>query len=153
MVFKLDKFVFTNPLLRLIKLSNHNRDKQFIKELCKSCSKNDSVIYYLSIDENICGLIGVSVNKVDSIPCLQIDYIYVKEEYRKNEFEELGNKRISEFLLFFCIETAKEIQTKIGLRWLALIADNSELEKFYINYFQFTKYKTKNNIPLLFIAL
>ena len=153
MVFKLDKFVSTNPLLKLISISSKDRDKQFIKELCKSCSKNDSVIYTLSIDNDICGFIGVSVNKVDSIPCLQIDYIYVKEVYRKTEFEELNNKRISEFLLFFCIDIAKEIQSKIGLRWLALIADNSELEKFYVSYFKFTKYKTKNNIPLLFIGL
>ena len=153
MVFKLEKFISTNPLKKLICLSKNDRDRQFIKELCKSCSKNDSVIYFLIIDENICGLIGTSVNKVDSIPCMQIDYIFVKEEYRKIEFEELNNKRISEFLLFFCIDIAKEIQSKIGLRWLALIADNSELETFYVSYFKFTKYKTNNNIPLLFIRL
>lgn len=153
MLFKIDKFVSENPFLKLIRLANHDRSRQFIKELCKSCSKKDTVIYYLYIGEEICGFVGISVNKIDNIPCLQVDYIYVKEEYRKSEFEELNQKRISEFLIFLCMEIGKDLQSKIGLRWLALMPDNNELEVFYIEYFKFTKYKTKNNIHILFLSL
>lgn len=154
MVFELNKFHSSNPLHKFIHLTNDDRQKQFIKALCKGCQKNDTVIYCLSIDKNICGMVGLSVSRVDNIPCLHVDYIFVKEDYRKNTYKELDNKKISEYLMSISISLATEIKEKAGLRWLVLNPDNSELEKFYIETFKFTKYKTaKDKLVYLFIAL
>lgn len=154
MLFELNKFNSHNSLQKLINLTNDDRQKQFIKALSKGCQKNDTVIYYLSINGDICGFIGLSASRVDNIPCLHVDYLFVKEEYRKIIYEELNNKKISEYLISLSISLATEIKDKIGLRWLALNPDNSELEKFYIENFKFTKYKTtKDKLIYLFIAL
>ena len=154
MLFELNKFHSSNPLQKLIHLTNEDRQRQFIKALCKGCQKGETVIYYLNIDNNICGIIGLSASRVDNIPCLHVDYIFVKEDYRKNIYEELNNKKISEYLISVSISLATEIKEKIGLRWLVLNPDNSELEKFYIDTFKFTKYKTaKDKLTYLFIAL
>ncbi len=154
MLFELNKFNSSNLLQKLINLTNDDRQKQFIKALCKGCQKNDTVIYYLSIDNDICGMIGLSASRVDNIPCLHIDYIFVKEDYRKNIYEHLNNKKISEYLISVSMSLATEIKEKLGLRWLVLNPDNSELEKFYIDTFKFTKYKTaKDKLIYLFIAL
>lgn len=154
MLFELNKFNSSHPLQKLINLTNDDRQKQFIKALYKGCQNSDTVIYYLSIDNDICGMIGLSASRVDNIPCLHIDYLFVKEEYRKNIYENLNNKKISEYLISLAISLATEIKEKMGLRWLVLNPDNSELEKFYIDSFKFTKYKTsKDKLIYLFIAL
>ena len=154
MLFELNKFTSYNPLHRLINLTNDDRQKQFIKALCKGCQKSDTVIYYLCLDGNICGFIGLSSTRVDNIPCLHIDYLFVKEDYRKVIYEALDNKKISEYLISMSIALAIEVKEKIGLRWLALNPDNGKLEKFYIDSFKFIKYKTtKDKLVYLFIAL
>lgn len=154
MLFELNKFNTHNPLHKLINLTNDNRQKQFIQALCKGCQKSDTVIYYLCLNGNICGFIGLSSNRIDNIPCLHIDYLFVKEDYRKVTYKELDNKKISEYLISISMALAIEVKEKIGLRWLALNPDNGELEKFYIDSFKFVKYKTtKDKLVYLFIAL
>jgi hypothetical protein len=91
---------------------------------------------------------------VDNIPCLHMDYLFVKEEYRKIIYTELDNKKISEYLISISMALAMEVKEKIGLRWLVLNPDNDELEKFYIDSFKFVKHKTKKEkLVYLFMAL
>ena len=154
MLFELNKFKTQNPLKKLINLTNDDRQKQFIKALCRGCEKSDTVVYYLCLDGNICGFIGLSSSRVDNIPCLHMDYLFVKEEYRKIIYAELDNKKISEYLISISMALAMEVKEKIGLRWLVLNPDNDELEKFYIDSFKFVKHKTKKEkLVYLFMAL
>lgn len=47
-----------------------------------------------------------------------------------------------------------DIKNCISLRWLILTPDNEELEKYYIDSFEFTKYRSKkDNVVYLFIAI
>jgi hypothetical protein len=154
MHFKLEKYTSSNLFLKLINLTNDNRHKEFIKLLSKSCLKGDTIVYVLKIDDEICGFIGLSASKIDSIPCINIDYLHVVEKYRKNIFENLNNQKISEFLISFSIKKAVDIKNSVGLRWLILTPDNEELEKYYIDSFEFTKYKSKkDDVVYLFIAI
>jgi len=154
MLFELKKFVSLNPISQLIKLTKDERQKQFIKELSKSCNKGDSVIYCLVLENNICGFVGLSASKIDSIPCINVEYIYVVEDYRKMTYMDLDNQKISEFLISFCISLAVKWKNSIGLRWLTLMPDNKDLEEFYIETFDFTQYKAKKDkITYLFIAV
>ena len=154
MNFSLHKYISSNPLTKLINLTDDDRQKQFIKELSKSCSKGDVVIYYLKCGNDICGFIGISSSKVDEIPCVHIDYLFVIEEYRSKIYKNLDNIKISQYLIKFIISLTKEIKQNIGLRWLALNPDNDKLEKFYIDNFKFVKFKSKKDkLIYLFIAL
>lgn len=73
MNFKLKKFSYTNPISKFIELTKDERQKQFIKLLSKGCQKGDTVIYYLVLDDEICGFVGHSASKIDNIPCINID--------------------------------------------------------------------------------
>lgn len=154
MLFELKKF--TNALLssKFINLTKDERQKQFIKLLSKSCQKGDAVVYCLTLNDEICGFVGIGTSKIDSIPCVNIDYIHVVEKYRKITYSDLDNQKISQYLISFCLSICAEFRSNIGFRWLVLTPDNNELEKFYVESFKFTKYKTqKEKITYLFIAI
>jgi hypothetical protein len=154
MPFELKKFYSINPVPKLIKLTQDDRQKQFIKLLSKSCQNGDTVIYYLTLNNEICGFVGLSASKIDTIPCINIDYIYVVESYRKIAYNDLDNKKISEYIMSFCLSLSTDLKNSIGFRWLVLTPDNTELEKFYIESFKFIKYKAqKEKITYLFIAI
>ena len=154
MLFELKKSSSNSLNSKFITLTNDERQKQFIKLLSKSCQKGDTVIYYLTVDDDICGFVGLSASKIDNIPCINIDYIHVVEKYRKVTYTDLDYKKISEYLLSFCLSLSSELKSSIGFRWLVLTPDNNELEKFYIESFKFIKYKTqKNKVIYLFIAI
>jgi hypothetical protein len=154
MLFELKKF--TNIALgsKFINLAKDERQKQFIKLLSKSCQKGDTVVYCLTLDDDICGFVGLGASKIDNIPCINIDYIYVVEKYRKITYSDLDNQKISEYLISFCLSLSAEFKNSIGFRWLVLTPDNNELEKFYVESFKFIKYKAqKEKITYLFIAI
>lgn len=92
------------------------------------------------------------MNKINNIPCISIEYLLVKEEYRKKIYEELDKKFISEFLIYFVYELGKKLKNDIGIRWLALIPDNAQLEKYYINTYKFVKYENNKKV-FLFLSL
>ncbi len=154
MIFKLKKFNSIDVSSILKSLTIIEREKSFIKEIVKKCKKDDVVIYILYYDELICGFIAMSVNKIDEIPTIEIEYIFVKDEFRKYSYKNLSNLKISEYLIFEAIKISFEIKEKIGIRWLSLVPDNEVLEKYYIEKLNFIKYKSKkNNKIYLFIAL
>jgi hypothetical protein len=154
MLFELKKLTSSSLSSKFITLTKDERQKQFIKLLSKGCQKGDTVIYYLTVDGKICGFVGLSASKIDNIPCINIDYIHVVEKYRKLIYTDLDNKKISEYLVSFCLSLSSDLKKSIGFRWLVLTPDNSELEKFYTESFKFIKYKTqKDKITYLFIAI
>lgn len=147
----LNKFYNTNPFRKLISLAATERERDFTKSICKKC-ESDVVIYYLSQGHIVYGFIAISVNKINDIPCISIEYLLVKEEYRKKSYEELDKKRISEFLLFFVYDLGLNLKEQIGLRWLSLLPDNNPLEKYYIETYNFTKFKFDKK-KFLFLSL
>lgn len=154
MLFELKKITSSSLISKFTTLTKDERQKQFIKLLSKSCQKGDTVIYYLTVDDEIYGFVGLSASKIDNIPCINIDYIHVVEKYRKLIYSDLDNKKISKYLVSFCLSLASDLKKSIGFRWLVLTPDNTELEKFYTESFKFIKYKTqKDKITYLFIAI
>lgn len=147
----LNKFNNINPFRKLISLASNERERDFIKDTCTK-SKEDVIIYYLSQGQIIYGFVAVSVNKISNIPCISIEYLLVKKEYRKQTFEQLDKKFISEFLIYFVYELGKELKNKIGLRWLALIPDNASLERYYIDRYKFVKFVNDKKV-FLFLSL
>lgn len=135
----LNKFNTINSFRKLISLASNERERTFIKDICKKCGE-DIIIYYLSQGQIIYGFVAVSVNKINDIPCISIEYLLVKEE--------LDKKFISEFLIYFVYELGKKLKNDIGLR----CPDNTQLEKYYINTYKFVKYKNNKKV-FLFLSL
>jgi len=107
------------------------RESIFIKDICKRVLKSSSVLYVLMNKEKTLGFIALSVTSIDSLPSLQVDYLFVNKLYRGVSLEVLENTKTSIYLIEFAIEIAKEIQEKVGLRSLVLLPDSQRLEKIY----------------------
>ena len=68
------------------------------------------------------GLISLSVSSISDAPVAQVDYLFVDFNFRKLYIKEL-NDTISNYLITFSLEIAKNIQDTIGLKYLALYPD------------------------------
>jgi len=122
-------------ILSALKLSstsdNAQREKLFIEDICKRVQKRGTVLYLLRDEDETFGFIALSVSSIDTFPSLQVDYIFVSEQYRGVCLEALDNSKTSTYLMEFAIEIAKEIQDKVGLRYLVLLPDNDRLQDVY----------------------
>ncbi len=141
-MLELKKYNATNANYRLaidilsnLKLSdnldNSEREKLFIEDICKRVQKNGTVIYLLRDADETFGFIALSVSSIDTFPSLQVDYIFVSEPYRGVALKKLDHSKTSTYLIEFAIETAKEIQEQVGLRYLVLLPDNDRLQTVY----------------------
>ena len=112
-------------------LDNSQREKLFIEDICKRVQKNGTVIYLLRDGSETFGFIALSVSSIDTFPSLQVDYIFVSEPYRGVPLKTLDDSRTSTYLIEFAIEMAKDIQERVGLRYLVLLPDNDRLQSVY----------------------
>ena len=150
MSFKI-RHINNSDKLSFLNLAQNDRERGFIKISVQASTKNDTFIYVLENNNECVGFLALSASRVDSIPSVLVDYIFIAPKYRKECFEELDNAKISEFLLSFAVETAKTIQKSIGVRWLALLPDNDKLEAYYKENFGFTHTKIKQNKHIYFL--
>ena len=141
-MLELKKYTSTNASYRLgidvlstVELSQDieqsQREKYFIKDICKRVQKPSTVLYHLKDEEVTLGLIALSVSSIGEFPSLQIDYLFVNRTYRGKPLEILDDLKTSTYLIEFAIEIAKEIQEIAGLRYLVLLPDNDKLQDVY----------------------
>lgn len=139
--------------LKFLSQALNERERSFIKSTFKASDKNDTVIYVLENDDLPLAFIALSASRVDAIPVVLIDYIFVACALRKQPIVELANVKISEFLLSVAMRKVNELQKSIGIRWLALLPDNEQLELFYISHFGFSSYREKTKQTYLFYKI
>lgn len=112
-------------------LEQSQREKTFIEDICKQIQKSNTVLYVLKNADEILGLISLSASSIDNFPSLQVDYLFVNNTYRGQSLEVLDDSKASNYLVEFAIETAKEIQKTIGLKYVVLLPDNDRLRDIY----------------------
>ncbi len=149
----LEKLAKTNPKQKLIKLASNDREARFIKKVCSDCQKGDVVVYALKSEDVFIAFIALSASKVDFIPCIQIEYLFVKEDFRKLKITELDNEKISTWLIKFSIEVSRKISDSIGIRWLVLQSDNKKLDDYYKIEHKFVEYIDKSKRAFLFLKI
>ena len=128
-----DKISFSDDTI------SRGREESFIKDISNRVKQSKSVLYTLELDNQIVGLVSVSAMSIKEQPSLQIDYIFVSNEYRGKVLDELDRLKPFRFLIEFVINLAKDIKKQIGLNYLILSPDNDELK---------SKYKNLNFLPL-----
>lgn len=121
----LDKIVLSESL------EASSRETLFIKDICKRIKKSKSVLYVLKNDDDIIGLIALSVTSIEEQPSLQIDYILVDKKHQGKDLEILDNCKPFRYLIEFAIDLAESLQPKIGLRYIVLSPDNDNLKEKY----------------------
>ena len=82
-------------------------------------------------DRQIFGLIALSASRIDDLPCVQVDYLFVSATYRKQAFSELGDIKISQYLINYAIQAGTQIKETIGVKFLLLLPADDALIKTY----------------------
>ena len=108
-----------------------NREEIFLKDICNRVQKSKTVLYTLKDDDNIVGLISLSVTSITEQPSLQIDYILVNKIYQGKILEDLDDTKPFRYMIEFTIDLAKDLQSKIGLRYIVLSPDNDDIKAKY----------------------
>ena len=132
---KIISYNFSTTLLNKLILSDDiissNREELFIKDICKRVQKSKTVLYTLENDGDIIGLVSLSATTISEQPSLQIDYILVNKLYQGKVLSDLDDTKPFRFLIEFAIDLAKELQDKIGLRYIVLSPDNDDIKAKY----------------------
>ena len=152
-IFNPKKFVSSKLPTSYFEKTSNDHERQFIKQLSTSCEKGSIVVYALELDSKLAGLVGLSASRVDSIPTVQIDYIFVSPEFRNKKFKELADTKISTYMIDLAIVLSKKLSSEVGIRWLALVPDNDKLENFYCKEFAFKPHNDRDKQRYLFLKI
>ena len=112
-------------------------EEEYIKKIYSEFKKGKTKIYLLltpSVSEDIIrGLVALSVSRLDNAPAVLIDYIYIRPQDRKMDFEiGKGNfMKLSQLLVEFSIECALNVRKIVGVHLLILEPAHDKLIPFY----------------------
>jgi len=136
-------------LLNILEFKNE-KEKLLVEYTLKKAIRGSTKIYFFKLKKFI-GLVALSTGNIiidkEIFPSINIDLLFVTKSYRKTLLKEY-NKKISEILLDFCFEISKNIQEKVGVRFISLYPYNNETK--LINFYK--KYgfiELKNNFMIL----
>ena len=113
-----------------------DREKELLVYTIKEHNKNKNTFYVLKLDNKSVGMVSLKFNNISDNPTLDIDYLFVHKDYRKKSFKILQNKKISKFLLDFCLGIiAPQIKDLVNFRYISLYPDkqNKKLIKYYLS--------------------
>jgi hypothetical protein len=135
---------------KILKLSTNDRERSFLKKLIKDSESKSSTIHILiDADEAIIALVGLSCSKVDHLPALLVDFIFVNPSFRGTIIEDLGGSA-SEYLMAYVTGVViPNTRPFAAVRWLVLVPDNERLKLHYIDQFGFRTYTDKHGDDLL----
>jgi|APCry1669189101_1035198.scaffolds.fasta_scaffold33478_3 hypothetical protein len=135
---------------RILKLSTNERERGFLKKLIKDSESKSSTIHILiDADETIIGLVGVSCSKVDHLPALLVDFIFVNPSFRGMLIKDLKCSASEYLIAYITSFIIPHTRTFCAVRWLVLIPDNERLKLHYIEQFGFRTYTDKRGDDLL----
>lgn len=123
-------------------------NKSYFDEIIKQAQKNHTKIHLLELDDQNIGFVSLSIQcstqKKSKIKYLNIDYVFVDEQYRKNTME-LFQQKVSEYLIDIVIRIALEIKNFVPIAYIAAEPAHNDLESLYTSK-QFVKLENEKHI-------
>jgi hypothetical protein len=114
-------------------LNRSVRERGLLEETIKLVQKNKTILYLLVKEDELLGLIALSASSIEEIPVIQVDYLFVSYNYRREFIKEIGST-VSEYLISFAIKTAETVKQTIGVKYIALYPDAQD--KNLISHYQ-----------------
>jgi hypothetical protein len=130
-------FAFARPKAFFARTSCGDNDEiNYCTQVLKRAARNQTRLHLCvtAADNRISGFVALSAARHKAVvdtSCIVIDYLFTSSEYRGVAFEELGNKRISEYLIDYSIEIAHEMNSNVPFRYLALYPVHEKLSDLY----------------------
>jgi GNAT superfamily N-acetyltransferase len=107
------------------------------KDAFKGFAENRTRLHVISddISGDIVGFVVLHLSHAAAKNnCLVIDFLFVSHSYRKKQCPEFGDQKISEFLLNYVIECAREVDSIVPVSFIALRPADDKLLPFYGAY-------------------
>lgn len=143
-------FIHSNEFWTKLKVGR-KEEGSYLKKLFSIYSKKKTNITLLVNDNYIFGLIALFASRIEDLPSVQVDYLFVSKQYRKLKFEELDNMKISEFLINYAISTSVHASSSIGIKYVLLLPAHDSLISIYANM-DFKRLHSKTNWMIYKIA-
>lgn len=125
-----ESFLHPGTFLKKFTYSDDN-ERQYVRQVAKLAFNRKTRIHLLANEANIpCGFTALSISHLLDQSCLVVDYLFTSKEHRGISFDDLGMK-ISEYLVDFAINTAREINDRAPIRYIALMPGHDKLISFY----------------------
>lgn len=99
-----------------------------------------SNVIHACFDKNknkYCAILNIgTTTEVDDQVSIDVEFLFVEKEYRKIQFDELGDIKLSEYLLIDYVASTigEEIKNKIGISSVALTPANEKIRDLYTEY-------------------
>ena len=123
----------TSQIANIVKSYNPSDDhqRQYLSSILKSAYKGKNTTYQVVNNTNDrIGIFSISLDKLNDQPCLVIDYLFVKPEFRSVDYNGLDVKS-STILMAKIIEIANTIHDQIELKYVALQLAHDKLIPTY----------------------
>ena len=72
-----------------------DREKELLVYTIKEHNKNKNTFYVLEMNHKSVGMVSLKFDNISDNPTLDVDYLFVHKDYRKQTFKNLNNKKIS----------------------------------------------------------
>ena len=123
-------FLAPQSFLKLCEFSD-DIERQYVRQFATQAVKGKTRFYLLVERAKLVGFISLSVATLSELPCIVIDYLFTTRSYRGISVEELGNRKISGFLVDHAILTAISVNSFVPIRFVALLPVHKKLEGYY----------------------
>lgn len=126
-----------HPQVFLKKLQSVTSEEHaYCAQLLRKAAKHQTRMHLLvnSEDFSIVGFIALSVATLrpgENLPCVVIDYLLTAIPYRGLVFEQLGTRRISEYLVGYTMSIASGFNKDVPFRYVALLPAHDKLIPLY----------------------
>ncbi|GEM_PF-1748361 len=124
------EFLYSGDFWRRLKVGRKS-ERSYLKKLVSLSKKDKTNIVMLIKNNEIAGLIALSAFRIDDLPCVQVDYLFVSAPYRKQTFLELDNIKISQYLINYAIQSSTQIKETVAIKFLLLLPADDNLVKTY----------------------
>lgn len=109
-----------------------DHERQYARKIAKRALDDRNRIYLLSDELGAAyGFVAISIASAISMPCVVVDYLFTSLPYRKKQYAELGNRKVSEHLLDVVIMIARETNVRLPVHYVVLQPAHEKLEEFY----------------------
>lgn len=129
-------------------LFGSKENKSYFDEIVKQAQKKQTKLHLLQIGDKDIGFVALSAQcsdgKGSKKKYLNIDYLFVDDQYRKEKMEVLQQK-VSEYLIDIAIRIALEIKNFVPIAYIAAEPAHKDLEFLYTNK-QFIKLENTKHI-------
>lgn len=128
---------FLHPQTFLKRLEQVNSvEYTYCSQLIRQAAKNQTRLHLLVTTETlkIVGLIALStanILKGGDAPCIVIDYLLTAQPYRGQFYNQLDNRKISEYLVDYALKTAAQINNDVPVRYVTLLPAHEKLIPLY----------------------